>query len=96
MVEGHLTADLITLHYSNVIAPFCDGRARTCERISNYLKKNYKWLESMWNHHAQTDPYWHQVSTVNLDEILRPRVSHSTRVILFHRCTCITSNKQVS
>lgn len=63
LVEGNLTADLITLHWRNMVDGYCNNRSSYCRRLHGFLDQN---LDFMISHIAQRsdDPYWHQISLI--------------------------------
>ncbi|XP_067680235.1 putative phospholipase B-like 2 isoform X1 [Haliotis asinina] len=61
LVEGYLTRDLITMHWQNTRAGYCDEPySAYCRRLRNFLETNLNWIRTSIKNNPD-DPYWHQV-----------------------------------
>ena len=60
MLEGYLTSDLIFKHYQNMYASYCNNEQDFCERLMQFVHKNFEWMEDQVKKNP-TDEYWYQV-----------------------------------
>ena len=76
-MEGWITRDILYMHYQNTIAGRCDGKQDLCDKISDWVKVNDKWVGKQLHRNRyidefrtffkenvfcrRSDPYWHQV-----------------------------------
>jgi hypothetical protein len=62
LAEGHVTRDLISMHWYNTYSGYCtkplDAR---CKKIQKFLDENLVWISKQITANADNDPYWHQV-----------------------------------
>ncbi|KAJ9596928.1 hypothetical protein L9F63_012053 [Diploptera punctata] len=59
--EAVLTYNDIYQHWFNTMHGMCDNRKALCQKVQNFLNKNYKWSYKMINKNRKTQPYWYQV-----------------------------------
>lgn len=64
LLEGYVTADLISMYWHNVFRNFCDDRADLCVKLEEYLGTNKNWVMSQVTEKNGSDTYWHQVCTI--------------------------------
>ncbi|XP_071092880.1 putative phospholipase B-like 2 [Haliotis cracherodii] len=61
LVEGYVTRDLITMHWENTMAGYCDEPySAYCRRLRDFLESNLNWIRTSIKNNPD-DPYWHQV-----------------------------------
>jgi hypothetical protein len=60
---GQITANLIQWHVYNTVDGYCNGAEEYCDRLANFMLKNYMWMVEQINQNP-TDIYWRQVHTV--------------------------------
>ncbi|CAG0895996.1 unnamed protein product [Cyprideis torosa] len=67
MVEGFLTAPIISNAWRNTMQNFCDekdGRTKqVCSAINSFLLTNLAWMQRMISANPN-DPYWHQMDLI--------------------------------
>ena len=68
MAEALLTHELVGAHLDNTIDADCQanlssnpGLRQYCQRLDEYLKRNWEYMLHMIGRKADTDAYWHQV-----------------------------------
>ena len=67
-IEGHTTRDLIAMHWANTEEGYCSyPLSAFCQKLQDYLDKNFAWIEDQIAAADTIDPYWHHVSIVSLD-----------------------------
>ncbi|XP_054714812.1 putative phospholipase B-like 2 [Uloborus diversus] len=62
VVEGYLTSSLLTKHWSNIAADYCDAELDYCERLKDFLQENLDFINSNIENRRQHDIYWHQIA----------------------------------
>jgi hypothetical protein len=62
-LEGYLTRDLIRMHWHNTYDGYCsEPYSSYCQRLQDYLVKNFDWMKLQRDRAEGRDPYWHQVT----------------------------------
>ncbi|XP_041349260.1 putative phospholipase B-like 2 [Gigantopelta aegis] len=62
LAEGHLTLQLIDLHWQNLLQGYCDEPySQYCLRLRDFLSSNLAWVRQQVETNTN-DPYWHQVA----------------------------------
>jgi hypothetical protein len=62
LAEGLLTGDLINMYAQNTLGSYCTKPLSAyCQRLSDFVDKNFAWMQQQIDLYASTDPYWHQV-----------------------------------
>ena len=60
MVEGYITADLISMHWKNTLAGYCVSDLKMCQKIKQFLDENNKFISSSIDANVHCK-YWYQV-----------------------------------
>ena len=60
-LEGHVTSDLLYMHWLNTVKGYCDGKEELCQKILELVNENSDWVKYKVKHHRTSDAYWHQV-----------------------------------
>ena len=68
-----LTARLILMQWKNTLAGFCSSPTALCDKISNFIQQNLKYVQHMIEQYEKTDPFWYQVKLfyAQLDGLLQ-------------------------
>ncbi|GBM34367.1 Putative phospholipase B-like 2, partial [Araneus ventricosus] len=62
LIEGHLTADLLKKHWSNVIMDYCVNEESYCQRLQAFLQENLDFINKNVQFKRQYDVYWHHIA----------------------------------
>uniref|UniRef100_A0A2I9LPG8 Phospholipase B-like n=1 Tax=Centruroides hentzi TaxID=88313 RepID=A0A2I9LPG8_9SCOR len=63
LVEGYLTADLISKHWNNLYENYCKNDQVFCKKLQNFLEINMNFMNKQIQR-KRSHTYWHQVALV--------------------------------
>ncbi|RWS09729.1 putative phospholipase B-like 2 isoform X1 [Dinothrombium tinctorium] len=63
-LEAALSADLIKMHYNNVLLNYCENESVYCERLSAFIKSALQFAVNTVNAKRYRSAYWHQIGLV--------------------------------
>ena len=61
ILEGYLTADLISMQWQNTLASYCSDEPDFCFQLGQFVGENLSWMKFQITSNPK-DAYWYQVS----------------------------------
>ena len=62
-LEGHVTRDLIDMHWQNTYKGYCKmPLSKFCQELQKYMDENVAWMQQQIDKKSSHEPYWHHVS----------------------------------
>lgn len=60
-IEAYLSRDLMTYHWQNMFARYCDNNTKYCAKVETFIRKNLEYSFRQEEKFGSTDTFWNMV-----------------------------------